>query len=64
MHVMMLPSGKIWRVYTADTLSYVAMPGRQTTTKITPMENVQMQLGSTDIVDQTIKKWGLMAMME
>lgn len=35
MHVMMVPSGKIWKVYTAGTLCYLSMPERQTTTKIT-----------------------------
>lgn len=35
MHVMTVPSGKIWKVYTAGTLFYLLMPERQTITKIT-----------------------------
>lgn len=42
MHVMMVPSGKIWKVYTAGTRNCLPMPERQTTTKITPVENTQM----------------------
>lgn len=45
MQVMMMPYGKIWKVYTAGTLFYLPMPARQTTTKITHktlVENTQM----------------------
>ena len=32
MHVMMVPSGKIWKVYTAGAHFYLPMRGRQPTT--------------------------------
>lgn len=43
MRVMMMPSGKIWKVYTADTLFYLPMPEKQTTSKITHKHQWKIQ---------------------
>lgn len=46
---MTVPSGKIWKVYTAGTLFFLPVPERQTTTKITHKHRRK-------VVDRAIKR--------
>lgn len=58
MHVMKVPSGKIWKVYTAGTLFY--SHARETDYHHiytqTPVENTQVKLKGTEVVDWAIKR--------